>query len=173
MTFKGGNQIHSQESGQNEIGLYEQLHHASSQFNVQDSAQEEEDKDNEINQHLNNAAKIRTYDDQAQAILQSLGGDSMEERDDDIDIRLNQSELRKEIRYLLFRYVYNQIDEANKIFPFSFRLKYLAAYIQYYLLRNEIKGLFEILMIERKNKIPLDWQFFLFKVKIEIEDYME
>lgn len=28
-------------------------------------------------------------------------------------------------------------------------------------------------MIERKAKIPLEWQFFLFKVKIEIEDYMD
>lgn len=28
-------------------------------------------------------------------------------------------------------------------------------------------------MLEKRNKIPLEWQFFLFKVKAEIEDDME
>ena len=27
--------------------------------------------------------------------------------------------------------------------------------------------------IERRNKIPLEWQFFIYKVKIEIENYMD
>eukprot|EP00347_Sterkiella_histriomuscorum_P009838 403339681 len=92
---------------------------------------------------------------------------------EELHSQLSKSELRKQIRNLFYRHVYNMIEEAGKTFPFSFRLKYLASYIQYYLLKNEIKGLFEILMIERKNKIPLEWQFFLYKVKIEIEDYMD
>ncbi|CDW81959.1 pas domain s-box family protein [Stylonychia lemnae] len=70
-----------------------------------------------------------------------------EDEEDEIQVHLSKSELQK--------------------------LKYLAAYIQYYLLKNEIKGLFEILIIERRNKLPIEWQFFLFKVKIEIEDYMD
>lgn len=65
------------------------------------------------------------------------------------------------------------LEEALVLYPFSFRLQYLGAYIQYYLLQNEIKGLFEILMLEKRNKIPLEWQFIIFKVKIEIEDYMD
>lgn len=28
-------------------------------------------------------------------------------------------------------------------------------------------------MIEKRNKVPFEWQFFIYKVKIEIEDYMD
>ena len=55
--------------------------------------------------------------------------DDYEDREDEIEVRLSKSELKKEIRHIFFRFVYTQIEEANKIFPFSFRLKYLAAYI--------------------------------------------
>ena len=63
--------------------------------------------------------------------------------------------------------------DALTSYSYSFRLKYLAAFIQYYILQNEIKGLFEVLMIEKRNKVPLEWQFFIYKVKIEVEDYMD
>ena len=42
--------------------------------------------------------------------------------------------LRKQIKVLLYKFVYQLLEEAISTYPFSFRLKYLAAYMQYYML---------------------------------------
>lgn len=45
--------------------------------------------------------------------------------------------------------------------------------MQYRYLRNEIKALFQFLQIERQAKVPFEWRFFVYKVKVEIEITME
>lgn len=87
-------------------------------------------------------------------------------------MKLKRVNHRKEIKNLLYRFIFDQI-EAAMTKNSSLKLRFLAAYIQLRFLKNDIRALFMFMAMESTSKVPFEWLHIVFKAKADIEERMD